>query len=83
MNDRLISEKVLLSLFDNWKDISNYYHPDSKNDKIPFNEVKAIIKSAPTAGEDSAYIRDKRLTSEYLKGKNEAINAIKGYINKL
>lgn len=83
MNDRLISEKVLLSLIDNWKDISNYYYPDSKNDKIPYNEVKAIIKSAPTAGEDAAYLDDKRLKVEYERGKNEAINAIKGYINKL
>lgn len=65
MNDRIISEKVLLSLIDNWKEISDYYHPDSKNDKIPINEVKAIIRSTPTAGEDSAYIRDKRLKAEY------------------
>lgn len=83
MADRLISEKVLLSLVDNWKDLSNYYHPDLKHDKIPFNEVKAIIRSAPTAGEDAAYLDDKRLDVEYKRGKNEAINAIKSYLNNL
>lgn len=83
MDDRLISEKVLLSLIDNWKDISNYYHPDSKNDKIPFNEVKAIIRATPTAGEDAAYIDNKRLKEEYERGKQETKNAIKSYLNKL
>lgn len=83
MADRLISEKVLLSLVDNWKNISDYYHPNSKNDKIPISEVKAIIKSTPTAGDDAIYLHDKRLEAEYKRGKSEAINTIKSYINKL
>lgn len=78
---RTLDESVLLDLIDNWLDINKYYHPDSKNNSIPISELKEIIKSCPTAGEDSSYIRSKRLTAEYIKGRNEVLSELSMYIN--
>ena len=79
---KTIDEKVLLDLIKAWENTSNYYEPNKKHDKMPVEELKAIIRGAPTAGEDAEYIRSKRILSAYNKGKKEILNQLQILINK-
>lgn len=79
---KTIDEEVLLGLIEAWENTSNYYEPNKKHDKMPVEELKAIIREAPAAGEDAIYIRSKRILSAYNEGKKEILNQLQILINK-
>lgn len=79
---RLIDEAVLLDLINNWQDICEYYS-DKKPNNISIKELKQIIKDCPTAGEDAAYVKSKRLADEYIKGEKHILKEVEILIKRL
>lgn len=79
---RIIDESVLLDLINNWQDICKYYS-DKKPNNISIKELKQIIKDCPTAGEDAAYIKSKRLVDEYIKGEKHILKEVEILIKRL
>ena len=48
MIDDTISRQALYDEIENWENLSKYYHPKSKNNKIPIEELLTIIKYLPS-----------------------------------
>ena len=49
---RLIDANELKEWIENWVTVNKYYHPYSKSNNIPINEVYAILKQMPAIDTD-------------------------------
>ena len=44
----VISRQAIYAEIEDWIKLSRYYHPKSKNDKIPIDELRTRIKNIPS-----------------------------------
>jgi len=75
MKDEFISKRVIWECIEGWINTEKYY--SGRNPKsIPLSELEAIIVDCPVVGEDCAYLKNKRMTSERINGQMDVLKAV-------